>query len=58
MFGQKKGFGRVTLDFDSTVIGVHGSQEGADKGFNPKNKGQKSYHPQPKFYCGNQRLSP
>jgi hypothetical protein len=42
---SKKWFGRVTLDFDSSVIGVHGSQEGADKGFNPKKKGQKSYHP-------------
>ena len=42
---DKKWFGRVTLDFDSTVIGVHGSQEGAEKGFNPKKKGQKSYHP-------------
>jgi hypothetical protein len=47
---SKKGFGRVTLDFDSTVIGVYGSQEGAEKGFNPKNKGQKSYHPRLKFY--------
>jgi hypothetical protein len=27
------------------VIGVNGSQEGADKGFNPKKKGQKSYQP-------------
>ena len=35
----------MTLDFDSTVIGVHGSQEGAAKGFNPKKKGQNSYHP-------------
>jgi len=42
---SKKWFGRVTLDFDSTVIGVHGSQEGAAKGFNPKKKGQNSYHP-------------
>jgi hypothetical protein len=42
---EKKWFGRVTLDFDSTVIGVYGSQEGAAKGFNPKKKGQKSYHP-------------
>jgi len=24
---------------------VHGSQEGTAKGFNPKQKGQKSYHP-------------
>jgi len=42
---EKKWFGRVTLDFDSTVIGVNGSQEGADKGYNPKSSGQKSYHP-------------
>lgn len=42
---SKKWFGRVTLDFDSSVIGVFGSQEGAEKGFNPKKKGQKSYHP-------------
>lgn len=42
---EKKWFGRITLDFDSTVIGVNGSQEGADKGFNPKSRGQKSYHP-------------
>ena len=37
---SKKWFGRVTLDFDSTVIGVSGSQEGAEKGFNPKKKDQ------------------
>ncbi len=42
---SKKWFGRVTLDLDSTVIGVHGSQKGSAKGFNPKKKGQKSYHP-------------
>lgn len=41
----KKWFGRVTLDMDSTVIGVNGSQQGAEKGYNPKKKGQKSYHP-------------
>ncbi len=42
---KKKWFGRVTLDFDSSVSGVFGSQEGAEKGYNPKKKGQKSYHP-------------
>lgn len=42
---SKKWFGRVTLDLDSSVIYVNGSQEGSDKGFNPKKKGQKSYHP-------------
>ena len=41
----KKWFGRITFDMDSTVRGVFGSQEGAAEGFNPKKKGQKSYHP-------------
>jgi hypothetical protein len=42
---SKKWFGRITLDLDSTVKGVYGSQQGAEKGFNMKKKGQKSYHP-------------
>jgi len=42
---SKKWFGRTTLYLDSTVIGVDGSQEGTAKGYNPKKKGQKSYHP-------------
>jgi hypothetical protein len=41
----KKWFGRITLDIDSAVKGVYGSQEGAENGYNPKKKGQKSYHP-------------
>lgn len=41
----KKFFGKITLDMDSTVRGVFGSQQGAAKGFNSKKKGQKSYHP-------------
>jgi hypothetical protein len=41
----KKWFGRVTLDMDSSVKGVFGNQEGAQKGYNTKKKGQKSYHP-------------
>lgn len=40
-----KWFQRITMDFDSTVKGVFGTQEGAEKGFNPKKKGQRSYHP-------------
>ena len=32
---SKKWFGRITLDMDSTVRGVYGSQEGAEKGYNP-----------------------
>jgi len=35
----KKWLGRVTLDFDSSVRGVFGSQEGARKGYNPKKYG-------------------
>ena len=42
---SKKWFGKITLDMDSTVRGVYGSQEGAEKGYNPKKRGQKSYHP-------------
>lgn len=42
---SRRWFGRVTLDLDSTVKGVYGSQQGAEKGYNPKKKGQKSYHP-------------
>ncbi len=42
---NKKWFGKVTMDMDSTVRGVYGTQEGAAKGYNPKKKGQKAYHP-------------
>jgi len=42
---SKKWFGKITLDMDSTVRGVYGNQQGAEKGYNPKKKGQKSYHP-------------
>ena len=41
----KKWLGRITLDLDSTVRGVNGCQQGAEKGYNPQKKGQKSYHP-------------
>lgn len=41
----KRWRGRITFDFDSTVRGVYGHQEGAQKGYNPKKKGQASYHP-------------
>jgi hypothetical protein len=40
------------LDFDSTVKGVYGNQQGAAKGFNPSCKGQKSYHPLLAFDAG------
>jgi hypothetical protein len=35
----------ITMDLDSTVTPVYGNQEGADKGYNPKKRGLKSYHP-------------
>ena len=34
------------LDIDSSVKTVYGNQEGARKGYNSKNKGRRSYHPQ------------
>jgi len=42
---SRKWFGRITFDMDSTVKGVYGNQEGAEKGYNSKKRGQKSYHP-------------
>lgn len=41
----RKWLGKVTLDMDSSVRGVYGNQEGANKGYNPRKRGQKSYHP-------------
>ena len=35
----------ITLDADSTVKTVCGNQEGAAKGYNPKKRGAKGYHP-------------
>ena len=35
----------VTLDTDTTVHTVFGNQMGARKGYNPKNRGKKSYQP-------------
>ncbi len=34
------------LDLDSSVKTVYSKQQGARKGFNSKNKGKRSYHPQ------------
>ncbi len=42
---DKKSQSNVTIDIDSTVRGVYGKQEGTEKGFNSKKKGQRSYHP-------------
>ena len=40
---------KMIIDIDSTVQGVFGDQEGAEIGYNPKKKGQKSYHPMMAF---------
>jgi len=42
---KKCGLSRITIDCDSTEFTVYGHQEGAAKGYNPKNKGKLSYHP-------------
>jgi len=42
---SKCGLSRITVDCDSTEFTVYGHQEGASKGYNPKNKGKLSYHP-------------
>jgi Transposase DDE domain group 1 len=39
------GLAAVTLDTDTTVHTLFGKQMGARKGYNPKNKGKKSYQP-------------
>ena len=39
------GMKMITIDLDSTVTPVYGHQEGADKVYNPKKRGLKSYHP-------------
>jgi len=47
---KKSGLSRITIDCDSTEYTVYGHQEGAAKGYNPKNKGKLSYHPLLCFY--------
>jgi len=36
---------RLLVDMDSTVCTVYGDQEGVAKGYNPRARGKKSYHP-------------
>ena len=43
---SKLGTSKDILDLDSSVKTVYGKPEGARKGFNSKNKGKRSYHPQ------------
>lgn len=47
----RKGFRdmpEITLDIDSHVMSVFGNQHRAKRGYNPKKRGRKSYHP---FLC-------
>jgi hypothetical protein len=43
--GGFKAFISITLDLDSHVTPVYGTQQRAGLGYNPKKKGRKSYHP-------------
>lgn len=36
---------KLLVDMDSTVCTIYGDQEGAVKGYNPRHRGKKSYHP-------------
>ena len=38
-------FDNYTLDFDSSILTRYGSQEGAEKGYNPQKPGRNSHHP-------------
>ena len=40
-----RGFFSITLDLDSHVSPVYGRQQRAGRGYNPKKKGRRSYHP-------------
>ena len=42
---EVSGLESITLDADSTVKSICGSQEGAAKGYNMTKKGAKNYHP-------------
>lgn len=50
------GEARRWIDVDSSVKGVSGHQQGAQKGFNPHKKGQKSYHPPGAFRAGSKEV--
>ena len=47
----KSASNELWIDIDSTVKVVYGHQEGAEKGYNPENRGKRSYHPLLAF-CG------
>ena len=36
---------KLLVDMDSTVCTLYGHQEGAEKGYNPRARGKRSYHP-------------
>ena len=36
---------RITIDLDSTVLNICGHQEGAERGYNDKKRGNRSYNP-------------
>lgn len=42
---RRETIGRVTLDFDGSVLSTKGHAEGSAVGYNPKKKGARSYYP-------------
>jgi len=46
----------VTVDTDTTVHTLFGNQMGGRKSYNPKNKGKKSYQPDPELYRRDARI--
>jgi hypothetical protein len=45
LFGRPKPRSSLTFHLDSVVLTLHGKQQGARLGYNPKAKGRPSYHP-------------
>ena len=46
----------ITIDTDTTVHTLYGQQMGGRKGYNPKNKGKKSYQPMLTFIAETRRI--
>jgi len=45
LFNQPNARTQLEFHLDSVVLTVYGKQEGARKGYNPRKKGRRSYHP-------------
>jgi len=45
LFSQPQARTQLEFHLDSVVLSVYGKQQGARKGYNPRKKGRRSYHP-------------